>query len=434
MAFSRPNSDAMTFDRRNLLRTMAALAGGITSLAAQARSAPALGKPFGWEGLARHYDLDPAIVNLENAYYGVMARPVLDDYKRNIEYLNRHNSWYLRRQFDRGGDEAIRAVVAQHAGVQASEIALTRGATESLQNLIANYRLVTSGDTVMYGNLDYGSMQYAMEDLAQRRGASVFVVTIPEPASSERVIDAYEQALQRHPRTRLLLLTHISHRTGLVTPVAEIVRMAKRRNVDVIVDIAQSWGQLDFKIADLGADFVGANLHKWIGAPLGTGFLYIAQARLQDIGIELGNREHPASDIRARVLSGTTDAAAFMTIPAALRFHSQVSLAERSAGLRALRDYWVRPVREMAAVDILTPDEAGSTGAVTSLRLRGRTSFEANAALSNELADDYKILTVARDGPAGGSCIRVTPSYYTTTAQLDKLVAAIATIAKRSGR
>jgi isopenicillin-N epimerase len=417
----------MTLARRNLLRSMAAIAGGFAALPAHA--APVDGKPSGWGGLARHYDVDHAIVNLENAYYGVMARPVLEDYKRNIDYLNRHNSYYLRREFDREGGEAIRAAVAQYAGVPTSDIALTRGATESLQNLIANYRLLKAGDTVMYGNLDYGSMQYAMEDLARRQGASVFVVTIPEPASRQRVIDAYDQALQRQPRTRLLLLTHVSHRTGLVLPVAEIVRMAKRRNVDVIVDIAQSFGQLDFKIADLGADFVGANLHKWIGAPLGTGFLYIREARLQDIGVQLGNREHPASDIRARVLSGTFDAAAFMTIPAALRFHGQVGLAERSAGLRTLRDYWVQRVRDVDAVTILTPDEAA--GAVTSLRLRGRTSFDENAALARQLVDDYKVLTVARDGPVGGSCIRVTPSYFTTTGQLDQLVAAITAIARR---
>lgn len=101
------------------------------------------------------------------------------------------------------------------------------------------------------------------------------------------------------------------------------------------------------------------------------------------------------------------------------------ALAARSAGLRTLRDYWVQRVRALDAVEILTPDEAGSMGAVTSFRLRGRTSFDDNAALSSVLANDYKILTVLRDGPAGGSCIRVTPSYYITTAQLDKLVGAL---------
>jgi isopenicillin-N epimerase len=415
----------MAINRRTLLHTMAAAAGSMASFTAPARAATLAFPPIGWDQLAGQYDLATGIVNLENGYYGVMARPVLEAYKRNIDFLNRHNSPYLRREFDESGLDAMHALLAHHAGVQANEIALTRGATESLQNLIANYRRVKPGDTVMYGNLDYGSMQYAMEDLALRRGAAVAVVTIPEPADRQRVIDAYEQALKRHPRTRLLLLTHISHRTGLVAPVAEIVRMAKQRDVDVIVDIAQSWGQLDFKIPDLGADFVGANLHKWIGAPLGTGFLYIKEARLQDIGVHLGNREHPASDIRARVLSGTGDAAAVMTIPAALQFHGQVGLAERSARLRGLRDYWVQRVRNAAAVEILTPDEPGSTGAVTSFRLRGRTTPAANAALVRQLADDYGIFTVARDGPAGGSCIRVTPSYFTTTAQLDKLVAAI---------
>jgi len=419
-------------NRRTMLHTLAAVAGGALHGAAQARGArsaapgvpPAAGT-VDWNWLAGQYDLAPGTINLENAYYGIMARPVLDDFKRNIDYLNRHNSMHMRRDFDRQGGEAIREAVAHHAGIDTSTVELTRGATESLQNLIANYRLLKTGDAVMYGNLDYGSMQSAMNDLAARHGATVSLVTIPEPATRQRVIDTYEQALRRQPRTRLLLLTHVSHRTGLAIPVREIVRMARQRNVDVIVDIAQSWGQLDFKIPDLEADFVGTNLHKWVGAPLGTGFLYIRPERLQDIGIQLGNGNHPASDIRSRVASGTVDAAAFMTIPAALRFHAQVPLAERSARLRMLRDHWVHRLHDDPAVEILTPEEAGSYGAVTSLRLRGRTSFEANIELARRLADEHGIFTVARDGPVGGSCIRVTPSYFTSTGQLDRLVTAV---------
>ena len=130
------------------------------------------------------------------------------------------------------------------------------------------------------------------------------------------------------------------------------------------------------------------------------------------------------------MLSGTVDAAAFMTIPAALRFHGQVSLAERSARLRRLRDHWVQQLLPAREVEILTPEEQGSSGAVTSFRLRGKTSFEANVELARRLAEEFGIFTVARDGPVGGSCIRVTPSYFTTTAQLDKLVAAIGVLAR----
>lgn len=421
----------MTFiasPRRNWLRGVAGLSLGGVSLAAPLRGIAA-GATDQWTRMAANYDIAPDFINLENAYYGIMPTPVAEDFKRNIDYLNRHNSHYLRSNFDRVGIEAIRAALAAHAGVAVSEIAITRGATESLQNLIINYKPLKPGETVMFGNLDYDTMIDAMNDLARRRGAQVATVQIPEPASRQAVIDTYEQALNRHPRTRLLLLTHISHRTGLAIPVAEIVAMAKRRKVDVIVDIAQSWGQLDFRIPDLGADFVGANLHKWIGAPLGLGFLYIREARLQDIDIQLGNTIFPATDIRARVNAGTVNAASVMTIPAALKYHAQVPLAERGARLRTLRDYWVQRVLDVPGVQILTPEDPAMYGAVTSFRLRGKTSFEDNVALARRLMDEYGIFTVARSGPVGGACIRVTPAFFTRTADLDKLVAAIRAMA-----
>ncbi|WP_312511613.1 aminotransferase class V-fold PLP-dependent enzyme [Massilia sp.] len=416
--------------RRGWMRTAFGIAAGAPGILAAAEKTATPPAAPGWNGLGPSYDIATDIVNLENAYYGIMSRPVAEDFKRNIDYLNLHNSRFLRREFDREGIEAIRAQLAQHAGVGVKEIALTRGATESLQNLIANYRPLAAGEGVMYGNLDYDTMIDAMDDLARRRGAGVARVTIPEPASRQNVIDTYERALTQHPRTRLLLLTHVSHRTGLAIPVAEIVRLARARNVDVIVDIAQSWGQLDFRIPDLGADFVGANLHKWVGAPLGLGFLYIKESRLADIDVQLGNTIHPANDIRARVNAGTVNVAATMTIPASLAFHARVPLAERAARLRALREHWVGQVLALPQVQVLTPQDPAMYGAVTSFRLRGRTGFDENVALARTLADDFGIFTVARSGPAGGACIRVTPSYYTTHADLDKLVAAIHKLAR----
>lgn len=114
-----------------------------------------------------------------------------------------------------------------------------------------------------------------------------------------------------------------------------------------------------------------------------------------------------------------------MTIPAALQFHAQIPLAERGARLRALRDSWVGRVRDVPGVQVLTPDEAGMAGAVTSFRLHGRTTFDANVDLARRLFDDYGIFTVARDGPVGGSCVRVTPALFTPPGDLDRLVDAI---------
>ncbi|MHA4867665.1 aminotransferase class V-fold PLP-dependent enzyme [Duganella sp. PWIR1] len=412
--------NAHQVNRRKLLGA----AAGLTALAAtDLYAAPS--SAADWERIAQSYDVASDFVNLENGYYGIMARPVAEEFKRNIDYLNRYSSFHLRRQFDKAGMEQIRAQLAVHTGVAAEELAITRGATESLQNLISNYRLLKRGDTIMYCNLDYDAMQYAMNDLAQRHGAKVALVQIPEPVSRQAAIDVYEKALRQHPRTRLLLLTHLNHRTGFVLPVAEIVKLAKSRGVDVIVDVAQSWGQLDFKLPDLGADFIGANLHKWVGAPLGTGFLYIRKERLADIGVERGDEDFAITDTRSRVHSGTVNAAALMTIPAALKLHEEIGLANRGRRLRELRDYWVHQVRDLPNIQVLTPDDAGTYGAVTSFRVRGHTTPEANVALVNRLVEQYGVFTVMRKGPVGGACIRVTPGLFTRTADLDKLVAAI---------
>jgi selenocysteine lyase/cysteine desulfurase len=411
------------------LTTTSGLAAQAATTAAQPAAPAAADDEAYWREVAGHYDVSRDFINLENAYYGIMSRPVSDEFKRNIDVLNRDNSRLLRQEFDRDGIEAIRVQLARHLGVPADEIAITRGATESLQNLITNYQLLKPGDTILYGDLDYDAMQYAMNDLAERRGARVELVRIPEPATRQAVLDVYEKALAANPRARLLLLTHISHRTGLVFPVDEITRMARQRGVDVILDIAQSWGQLDYRLPDLQADFIGGNLHKWIGAPLGLGFIHIRKARLADIGVHMGDRDYAATDIRSRVHSGTLNAASIMTIPKALQLHAQIGTAAKGARLRHLRDYWVRQARAIDKIEILTPDTPGMYGAVTSFRLKGQTTPEQNSALCRRLMDQHGIFTVARHGPVGGSCIRVTPAVFTQPAQLDQLAVALKKIA-----
>ena len=129
----------------------------------------------------------------------------------------------------------------------------------------------------MYTDLDYHSARYAMNWLRDRRGVRVERMVVPEPATRQAVLDAYAEALRDRPRVKLLLLSHMNNRTGLVTPVRADRRDGPRQGVDVIVDAAHSWGHLDFTMDDLGADFAGFSLHKWMGVPLGAGFLYIKQ-------------------------------------------------------------------------------------------------------------------------------------------------------------
>ena len=379
-----------------------------------------------WDRIAAEYDVTRDVIQLEHGNWGMMARPVLAEYRRQVERVNRDTSFYARRNMV-GDVEAARAALATEMGVAIDEIVFTRNATEAMKALILQYNRLKPGDAVLYADLDYDAMQASMESLAARRGVRVVRIALPEPATRRSVVDAYRAAFEANPAIRMALLTHVSHRTGLVLPVAEIADMARQRGIDVFIDAAHSVGQLDFKLPDLRSDFIGINLHKWYGAPLGVGAMYIRRDRVG--AIDPDPAEKASNKIGARMHTGTPDYAALLTLPTALQFQAAIGAPRREARLRALRDRWVRPLRGLPQVQILTPDEPGSYGAITSFRLRGRTSHDENVALAKMLLDKHRIFTVHRDGVAAGSCVRVTPALASRMSDLDALVAAIRSIA-----
>ncbi len=378
----------------------------------------------GWAAVAAEYDVAPGIINFENGNWGLMARPVLDAYQAHTARVNRENSFYARRGF---ADDfrRIRARVASALGAGEDEIAFTRGATEALQNLIDGYRGLKPGDKLMIADLDYDSIQWTMDAKAAREGAELVRLSIPETADHDGLVDFYVSALEKHPQTKLLLLTHISHRTGLRIPVRAIADEARARGVDVVVDAAHSWGQIDFKAPDLGADFIGFNLHKWIGAPIGVGLLYIKGGRLDQIAPNISASEWERGRIEGRVHTGTSNFAAMLAVDDALDFHERVGPAAKETRLRYLRDRWTKQARLVDGVEILTPDDARLHGGITSFRIRGKTGVEENIALAERLLKEHRIFTVHRSGVAAGACVRVTPALYNSAADADALAAAL---------
>jgi selenocysteine lyase/cysteine desulfurase len=372
-----------------------------------------------WRAIAREYDVTGEITNLENGNWGIMARPVLKEYLALTELVNRSNSYYARRLFDA---DLVRITerIAQSLGVAATEIVLTRNATEALQNLITGYNKLKPSDAVLYADLDYDSMQTAMRWLHARRGVRVEKINLPEPATYQSVIDAYDRALHPSRAIRLVLLTHLSHRTGLVMPVREIASLARERGADVVLDAAHSWGQIDLSLSDLRVDFAGLNLHKWIGAPLGVGAMYIRAGRVADIDPFMGQAA-VSSPISERVHTGSINLAAVLAVPAALDFHARIGARSKEARLRALRDRWVKPLLGRPDIEILTPEDPRMYAGITSFRIAGKISMAENIQIAQQLEQRYRIFTVARDGVAKGSCIRVTPGLYNHTSDMDRL-------------
>jgi len=375
------------------------------------------------------YDVDRSITNLENAYWNVMAKPVATEYFQKLTYVNRRNVPFVRGVIP--GEslpvelEGVRASVAKLINAEPDEIALTRCGTEALQDLISGYNGLKPGDRIIFCDLDYDTMQDTMRFLKERRGVEVVTFVMPEPATTGNILAAYEDVLKKTPNAKLMLVTHLCHRTGLVNPVKEIIALAREHGVACILDTAQAVGQMQVDMKEIDADFAGFSLHKWVGAPLGTGAVYIRKSKLNDIEPCLGNTEDPADDVRSRIDSGTYNFAATLTIPTAIAFHNQLTVERKRARLQYLRNYWVSLVREIDGVEILTPDDPARYGATTSFRLKGMKSFEQAKKVQDLFLGKYNVLTVARKGITQGAAVRVTPALYNTTAEVDILVLAI---------
>lgn len=382
------------------------------------------------EDLPGHFDVDTGVHNLEAGYWSVMPRIVADAYARNILAVNRSNAIWARNVLPDGRGwaatlRAAQAAIARQVGCTADEIAVTRSGADALQMLICNYRPLKPGDAVIHCDLDYDAMIAAMQWLGSHRGAEVVRFAMPEPATTANILAAYDEVLRRTPKAKLLLVTQVSNRTGLVTPVREIVAMARARGVDTIVDAAHGVACLNFQLDDLGADFVGWSVHKWTSAPLGTGAMYIRKSRIADIDIAYENHVPPPNSINARVPPGTVDFPAVMTIPTAVDFHFAIGAAAKEAHLRGLRNRWVDAVRDLPNVEICVPDDPARYCVVTSFRLKGMATEADAQRVQTRLFERYRIHTVWRPGIAKGPAIRVTPGLYSTAANVDALAAAL---------
>lgn len=376
-----------------------------------------------WLTFADRFAVEPGPINLENGYFGRMSRTVVEEYQRNIELINRSNSVHVRQRFDQVESPQIRAQVAGLVGVPTESVALTRNASDGLQSLIRNYNGLKPGDQVLICDLEYDTVKGAMRWLARYRGVEVIEIEHQHPASFDSLLATYREAFARYPRLKLMALTHVTHRTGLVMPVQAIAAIAREYGVDVILDGAHALGQFEFSLDELGIAFAGYNLHKWIGAPLTLGFIYIAPERLADIDPDMGEMHFPITDIRARTPNSTPNIPALLTLPLVFEEHRAMGgSAAKGARLNYLRNRWVSAVRELPGIEVLTPDDPQLYCGITSMRF---TRHADQQAMVGRLLKDYNLFTVTRNGAACGPCIRITPGLTTTAAQIDVLSKAL---------
>jgi selenocysteine lyase/cysteine desulfurase len=414
-------------DKRAFLRTLGAASLGALAppslLRRWAAMSPArlAGAEDFWAALRAQYRLPTEYVHLEHGYYSLQAEPVLEAFVGHVRAVNRESSRYMRtRQAD--DKRRVRARLARMAGVSPEELIVTRNTTESLDTVIAG-RDWRPGDEAVMAAQDYGAMLDMFALQARRHGVVNRVVSLPlDPSGDDEIVRRYADALT--PRTRLLMICHMVNVTGQILPVRAVADMARARGVEVMVDGAHTFGQLDFRVPDLGADYYAASLHKWVGAPLGAGILYVRRDRVAGLWPLFGDESVPADDIRRLNHTGTHPVHTDLAIDAALDFHEAVGAARKEARLRFLQRHWTERARTLPRVRLYTPRDPRRSCAIATVGVDGLTPAE----LAQALFDRFGIYTVAIDG-AGVHGVRVTPQLCTTTGELDALVRALATLA-----
>jgi selenocysteine lyase/cysteine desulfurase len=372
-----------------------------------------------WTEIRNEFTTDRTVVNMNNGYASPAPRTVQEAMRRYLDFTNMGPYHTMVQQLD-PKIETTRRMVAEAAGCDPEEIAITRNSSEALEIAQMGVNLKT-GDEVLTTNQDYPRMLTTFRQRVRREGIKLKTISFPVPVTSmDDLYHRFESAIT--PQTKLILLCHITNRTGQIFPVRRICDMAHERNIPVIVDGAHAFNQFPYRISDLNCDYYGVSLHKWTFAPIGTGFLYVRKSRIKETWALMASTERHDEDIRKFEEVGTHPAANFDAICEALTFNQNIGIERKAARLRYLKDRWATRLAQNPKVRILHNPSPEMSCGIGMFALKGADPRTLTAALQSKHAI-YTALSPHEEFTG----IRVTPSVYTTLAEVDYFAAAVET-------
>ena len=376
-----------------------------------------------WFQVRHAFTVERNFLNFNNGSLCPAPKLVQEAMDRHWTITNMHPSMYvddlLMPQM-----EVVRQDLASEFGCDAEELAITRNTSEGLHNVIQGIPL-KSGDEVLTTTQDYPSMLASLGQRARRDGIVLKQFAFPTPPKDPSVLS---ELFVRNftPKTRAILVSHLTFTTGQIFPIAEICREARRRGILSIVDGAHGFAHLDFKVKDTNCDFYATSLHKWLFAPVGTGFLYVRREWIPKVWPLMGTPESMTNNIRKFEYVGTQPMPMRTAIGEALSFHRSIGIARKEARLRYLRKRWEDRLRINSRVIVRNADDPRQSGAIGALTVKGMSG----PMLTETLEKKYRIHTRARVIPGEFECIRITPNLYTSLDEIDRFSRAIEEIAK----
>src|SRR5258705_9616671 len=305
-----------------------------------------------WQTTQQAFDIDRGMINLNSGVVAPSPRVVQQAFERYLAVSNQAPAitmWgWIEPEI-----EAVRRRLAANFGCDPEEMAITRNASEALEIVQLGLPL-ERGDEVLTTTQDYPRMITTWKQRERRDGIVLKQITFPvPPPSQDDLARRIEDAIT--PRTKVIHVCHITNLTRQIFPIKKIAQLGRSKGIEVIVDGAHSYGQFPFKRDDLDCDYYGTSLHKWLTAPIGTGFLYVRRTKIGKIWPMMAAPPEMNENIRKFEEIGTHPAANHNAIAEALTFYESIGAARKAARLRFLRDRSAKRLERAPGVKILTP-------------------------------------------------------------------------------
>lgn len=377
-----------------------------------------------WTEIQRAFDTDRTLINLNNGGVSPTPSHVLEAMIRDLKFTNEAPAEHMWRVLE-PRVESVRRDLAHDFGCDPEEMAITRNASEAMEIAILGLNL-NRGDEVVVTNQNYGRMITTWQQRERREGIVLRQVSfkVPPPSMSY-IADQITSAVT--PKTRAIEFPHITNLTGQIMPVKEIMDFAKPRGIEVLIDGAHSFAHFPFTRDELGVDYFGTSLHKWLLAPVGTGFLYVRKEKQKSLWPLMAAGPTQDNDIRKYEEIGTHPAANHNAISAALAFHRGIGAERKIARLRFLRDRWAkRLLAESSRVKVLSILDSKNSGAIAMFSVNGLDISK----LGSWLMANYRIVNTPIPHPEF-SGIRITPNVYTTLDEIDTFADAVTTAIRK---
>jgi isopenicillin-N epimerase len=385
-----------------------------------------------WDAVRESFLNDPDCIYLNTASWGVLPRSVYETLIAAIRQRELDPTANRGRLLE--GVREARDRLAQLVNACPEDLAFLTNVTVAVNTVVSGLSW-RPGDEILASDQEYGAIDNCLHNASQRWGLTVRRACIPiPPEGPEDVLGAFQAAIT--DRTRLVLCSHITTRTGLIAPVKALAQLAHDHGALILIDGAHAPGMIPLDLSACGCDFYGGNCHKWLCSPKGVGFLHAApevQERIKHLVVSWGySRSGTTRDDTGRASIngepymwgieqwGTVSLPEQVATGAAVRFQADIGPERIAARGRQLAGYLRSRMAQLPWVELISPTHPDMTASISTFRLSGLGEMD----LRKALFDRYRITAAAsRDGPQ--HTVRISTHTYNTFAHVDRLVEAL---------